>query len=67
MSQYFPIPEVFGHPELGRCLYREEYDEVLEEFENLGFRYGWIQAPESQSHYQPDFARPDAFEYAQHL
>lgn len=64
MSQYHPTPMVAGHPELGRCLYPEEYEEVLEEFEKLGFHRGWTQDLESQGHYQPDFVCSHPFEHA---
>ena len=62
MSQYYPITEVADHPELGRCLTQDEYDEVLDEFYNLGFYRGWTQELASQRCYQPDFDKPDVFE-----
>jgi putative pyruvate formate lyase activating enzyme len=62
MSQYYPTPMVAGHPKLGRYLLPEEYDEVLEEFERLGFWRGWVQDLESPHCYRPDFTKPNAFE-----
>jgi len=62
MSQYYPTPHVAGHPKLGRYLLAEEYEEVLEEFERLGFWRGWVQELDSPHCYRPDFAKPDAFE-----
>ncbi len=61
MSQYHPTTLVAEHPELGRCLYLEEYNEVLEELGKLGFCRGWTQDLESQGHYQPDFSKLHPF------
>ncbi|NQT72579.1 MAG: radical SAM protein [Chloroflexi bacterium] len=61
MAQYYPTPAVADHPELGRCLTQEEYDEVLEELYRLGFFQGWVQELESQQCYRPDFERPEVF------
>lgn len=63
MSQYYPTPAVAHHPTLGRCLRPDEYEEVIEEFENLGFHRGFVQEPSSQHHYRPDFTQPHPFEY----
>jgi len=63
MAQYYPTPEVAGHPELRRSLTWEEYDEVLEEFYRLGFYRGWVQDLESERCYRPDFERTQAFEW----
>ena len=62
MAQYAPTPAVAGHPELGRRLRPEEYEEVLEELERLGFERGWTQDLGSADAYQPDFARSHPFE-----
>lgn len=62
MAQYYPIPAIANHPDLGRCVRREEYEEVLEEFYRLGFYRGWIQDLESQASYRPDFDRANVFE-----
>jgi putative pyruvate formate lyase activating enzyme len=63
MSQYHPTPAVAGDPNLGRTLYREEYEEVLAEFERLGFHRGWVQELESPQSYRPDFDHEHPFEY----
>ncbi|MFZ5980178.1 MAG: radical SAM protein [Candidatus Zixiibacteriota bacterium] len=55
MSQYHPTPAVKNHPRLGRLLTVEEYEEVLDEFDRLGFYRGWVQQMDSPFHYQPDF------------
>jgi putative pyruvate formate lyase activating enzyme len=62
MSQYHPIPGMRDHPELNRTITREEYEEVVEEFEKLGFYRGWTQELESESNYNPDFDRDHPFE-----
>ena len=62
MSQYHPAPGVAGHPVLGRALYVSEYESVVREMEALGFRNGWIQDPESNQNYRPDFSRDHPFE-----
>lgn len=55
MSQYSPTPAVRDHPELGRTLRADEYAEVVEELERLGFYRGWTQELESSAEYRPDF------------
>lgn len=62
MSQYYPTPFVKNHPVLSRTLYKEEYDSVVEEMENLGFMNGWLQAMNSNENYLPDFRKKHPFE-----
>jgi putative pyruvate formate lyase activating enzyme len=62
MSQYFPTREVSDHPVLNRKLRPEEYQEVLEAMEDLGFTKGWIQQYESADYYKPDFRDDNPFE-----
>ena len=62
MSQYWPTERVANHPVLGRCLRPEEYDEVIEEFETLGFHRGFVQELSSSDHYRPDFLKDHPFE-----
>lgn len=61
MSQYHPTPEARGHPVLGRTLYASEYESVVREMEELGFRNGWLQDPESNRNYRPDFSKDQPF------
>ncbi|MCJ7507313.1 MAG: 4Fe-4S cluster-binding domain-containing protein [candidate division Zixibacteria bacterium] len=61
MAQYYPTPKVKNHPYLGRTLKPEEYEEVLEEFERLGFHRGWTQKLDSSDHYRPDFSSEHPF------
>jgi putative pyruvate formate lyase activating enzyme len=62
MSQYHPISDVKDHPVLSRSIYREEYDEVVREMEDLGFRNGWVQDMNSNVSYRPDFRKENPFE-----
>lgn len=55
MAQYWPIPAMLKHPELGRTLSAVEYETVKTELETLGFYKGWVQELESNTHYRPDF------------
>ena len=62
MSQYHPTLLVTGHEDLGRTLYRSEYQEVAEAMENLGFRNGWLQDMDSHQNCRPDFRKENPFE-----
>jgi len=62
MSQYHPTTLAEQHPVLNRSLYKEEYDEVVEEMERLGFRNGWVQDMDSNVNYRPDFGKENPFE-----
>ncbi|MBM3187899.1 MAG: radical SAM protein [Chloroflexi bacterium] len=43
MAQYFPAHRAVDHPELGRKLTVEEYEEALEAFDRAGLERGWCQ------------------------
>jgi putative pyruvate formate lyase activating enzyme len=62
MSQYHPTPYVRIHRDLGRILYKQEYEAVVETMEDLGFRNGWVQDMESYRNYKPDFRKEYPFE-----
>ena len=62
MSQYHPVIEVKDHSNLNRSLYHEEYMEVAEEMEKLGFRNGWVQDLDSHHNYRPDFSKENPFD-----
>ena len=64
MSQYHPTEAVRNHPQLGRPLREEEYDEVLDEMDCLDLDNGWIQEMDSNAEYVPDFSNPNPFEGA---
>lgn len=62
MSQYHPTPLVAHHRRLGRTMTVEEYNDVLAEFDRLGFYRGWVQELDSPDHYRPDFTHEHPFE-----
>ena len=62
MSQYYPTACVVNHPVLGKRITTEEYQEVLEAMEDLGFFKGWIQQYDSADNYIPDFTFDHPFE-----
>ena len=62
MSQYHPTIYVKAHRQLGRTLYKEEYEEVAETMEALGFRNGWVQDMDSYRNYNPNFRKKHPFE-----
>jgi putative pyruvate formate lyase activating enzyme len=61
MSQYYPAYKAIKHPKLGRSLFYEEYQSVMEEFHRLGFRNGWVQKLESKDLYRPNFEKEIPF------
>lgn len=61
MSQYNPMPNVRSHPNLGRKLRPDEYQQVTDHFYELGFSKGWVQELDSSDHYNPDFEKEDPF------
>ncbi|MBW6501442.1 MAG: radical SAM protein [Bacteroidales bacterium] len=61
MSQYCPVPETRDHPLLNRPLSASEYQAVVREMEDLGFRNGWVQDMASHRNYRPDFRRKNPF------
>ena len=61
MSQYHPNPSTAHDPVLGRTLYAEEYAQVVEEMDRLGFHRGWVQSLDSPANYQPDFGSGQPF------
>jgi len=62
MSQYHPNKYVKKIQDLNRGLYAEEYQQVVDEMERLGFRKGFFQELGSSSYYKPDFSRKHPFE-----
>ena len=43
MSQYYPTYKAQELPQINRTISKEEYDEVVEAVNDLGFQNGWIQ------------------------
>jgi putative pyruvate formate lyase activating enzyme len=62
MSQYHPTPYVKDHDQLGRALYRPEYETAVKTMHDLGFRNGWVQDMDSYQNYRPDFSKENPFE-----
>ena len=62
MSQYFPIPDVFCHPKIGKNISKNEYNDVINEMKKLGFYRGWTQKYQSSEFYRPDFFKTNPFE-----
>jgi putative pyruvate formate lyase activating enzyme len=56
MSQYYPANRAAEYPQLARGITRDEYDQVVEVMDDLGFSHGWLQEYESAEHYRPDFS-----------
>lgn len=61
MAQYFPIGKM-PYESLNRCLHAEEYEEVLDYAQSLGFHRGWTQELSSAGNYHPHFDKADSFE-----
>ena len=61
MSQYHPTYLVKDHLILNRSLYKTEYEDVVREMDELGFRNGWVQEMDSNINYRPDFGREEPF------
>jgi len=59
MSQYFPSHRAADNPLLARRVTGAEYARVVEHAERLGFADAFVQEPEAQDFYRPDFARGD--------
>lgn len=55
MAQYFPPEGVALPDELRRKLRKDEYEQVVERFWDLGFERGWVQKLESADNYKPHF------------
>jgi len=62
MSQYYPAYQATNFPLLERNLRESEYDKAIELFFDAGLQNGFIQEPESESNYRPDFQRLHPFE-----
>ena len=62
MAQYYPTEHVRDMPSMNRTLTKAEYDQVLDEFDRLGFANGFVQELESANNYLPDFDSQRPFE-----
>jgi putative pyruvate formate lyase activating enzyme len=64
MSQFHPNKYVQHIPELNRTLYVDEYQQVVQEMERMGFRKGYVQDLSSSAHYSPDFSKDQPFNHS---
>jgi len=63
MSQYYPTHKVSKYENLNRNISIDEYNQVVNKFNELGFYKGWIQEMESNANYRPDFEYKHPFEH----
>ncbi|MFH1063316.1 MAG: radical SAM protein [Candidatus Omnitrophota bacterium] len=61
MSQYAPCYLADRFKPINRSLNRQEYDQVVEYAQQLGFEKCWTQELKSNDVYFPDFEKPDVF------
>lgn len=61
MAQYFPPEGITLPDELNRTLSEEEYQQVVDEFNALGFSRGWVQELTASQTYRPDFSQKQSF------
>ncbi len=57
MAQYYPPMPGLPAP-IDRTLTAAEYDLAVQHFQQLGFN-GWLQTPDANTNYRPDFSDPD--------
>lgn len=61
MAQYYPANKTVNDAVLGREITLEEYEDIVNELETLGFYKGWVQDLQSQGNYRPDFGNNHPF------
>jgi putative pyruvate formate lyase activating enzyme len=62
MSQYFPVHKAGQFPEVNRLLTQDEFDEVCNHLDRLGFTNGWVQDYGAEECFVPDFNRGNPFD-----
>jgi putative pyruvate formate lyase activating enzyme len=65
MAQYHPCYKSKNNPKLSRGITEEEYTRVLDDVEECGLTYAYIQDLSSHDNYLPDFDRDHPFEEKQ--
>lgn len=55
MSQYYPANKAGKYILLNRTLRDSEYSKAIDLMQKFGFNNGWMQEPDSSSHYRPEF------------
>ena len=63
MAQYTPLHKALERPPLDRRLKEEEYEEVLDFADSLGFTRLWCQDPAAADVGVPDFAAEEPFAF----
>lgn len=61
MNQYFPMHKAGEYPEINRIVSEEEFNQVYEYLQELGFTNGWAQGEKSQQFLIPDFRKEEPF------
>lgn len=61
MNQYFPMHKAKNFPELMRVVNQDEFNQVYEYLQELGFVNGWVQGEKSQDNLIPDFTKEKPF------
>lgn len=61
MNQYFPMHNAKNFSELTRVVSNEEFNQVYEYLQELGFKNGWVQGEKSQENLIPDFTKINPF------
>lgn len=62
MNQYFPMHKAEQYPEVNRIVSDEEFSQVYEYLQELGFSNGWVQGEKSQQNLIPDFRKDKPFD-----
>ncbi len=62
MAQYNPLYLAKNNPQLNRRITDDEYMDIIDYAEHLGFENAWIQDPSSSEYYNPDFTADEPFE-----
>lgn len=61
MNQYFPMYQADQFPELTRTVSNDEFEQVYDYLQELGFENGWVQGEKSQGNLIPDFTKEKPF------
>ncbi len=61
MSQYSPVPACRGRGAFARRVTAAEYADVCETVERLGFDQAYVQEPDADAQFVPDFDRDEPF------
>lgn len=62
MNQYYPMYKAEKFPEVNRIVSEEEFNQVYEYLQELGFKNGWVQGENSQQILIPDFRKEEPFD-----